>query len=163
MPQKFQKKISLQKSVPKVPKVWGVGGGGRTFLEEFHNKAAFFFMGSSLRRMFFPSGDLTFPLLYHTTTWPPPGTMWAPAPPSALPRPGRRTRTVRAAMPLPPAGAAVCGPPEAGQDKVSGRLAGWCKKTKQFNLLNAQFTELCCVLWTGRVHNQKNGNIGLFG
>ena len=62
---------------------------------------------------------------------------------------------MRAAMPLPPAGAAVCGPPEAGQDQVSGRLAGWCKKTKQFNLLNAQFTELCCVLWAGRVHNQK--------
>ena len=39
VPQKFQKKISLQKSVPKVPKVWG---GGQTFLEEFHNKAAFF-------------------------------------------------------------------------------------------------------------------------
>ena len=39
--QKVPKKISLRKSVPKVPKVWGVGG--QTFLEEFHNKAAFFY------------------------------------------------------------------------------------------------------------------------
>ena len=33
-PKSSKKKISLQKSVPKVPKVWG---GGQTFLEEVHN------------------------------------------------------------------------------------------------------------------------------
>ena len=34
VPKKFQKKISLRKSAPNVPKVWR---GGQTFLEEVNN------------------------------------------------------------------------------------------------------------------------------
>ena len=44
VPQKFQKKISLQKSVPKVPKVkWGGGGGSTPFWKNSIIKLHFFY------------------------------------------------------------------------------------------------------------------------
>ena len=55
-------------------------------------------------------------------------------------------------MPLPPAGAAVCGPPEAGQDQVSGRLAGWC--TKKNNLIYYMPNLQSCVVFCG--HRQQD-------
>ena len=36
-PKSSGKKISLRKSAPKAPKLWGGGRGGQTLLEEFHN------------------------------------------------------------------------------------------------------------------------------